>query len=326
MYNHHHQHPKRYKKTKLLFGALLLVVFVIFGFKYFNKFSSNRDNTKDVATSTPVGVKPTQSEPHFSVYPSLVRQGDPALIIVEGVTSTSSVKSFTFNNRPLASFIYEGKVAALLGVDLYSPVGTFPLVLTLKDGKEVKGDFVITKRPEDRRPFDIPEKLGGNTPQSIKNLISTLADEGKIINAIPTSNQRLWTEKFRSPLNIPLVVADVYGYTRIIGNFTMPHKGVDLEAPMGTPVYAMNKGVVRFAGPLRNYGETVLIDHGVGLQTVYMHLSEIKVTNGQTVEKGELIGLSGDTGYVLNPHLHVSVRIWDVSIDTMKFLELLGQI
>ena len=105
----------------------------------------------------------------------------------------------------------------------------------------------------------------------------------------------------------------------------MPHKGVDLNAPMGTPVYSMNKGVVKFATSTRNYGMTILVDHGVGLQTVYMHLSEIKVTNGQAVEKGELLGLSGDTGYVLNPHLHVTVRIWDVSIDTMKFLELLGE-
>ncbi len=327
-YQHHYHHPKRYKKTKTLLVFLLLAIFAIFGFKHFNKSSSYVDNTKDTATSTPVVVKPKPkpSTPHFSIYPNSVRQGDPALIIAEGVASTSSVKSFTFNNRPLIPFIYEGQVSALLGVDLHSPVGKFPLVLTLQDGKEIKGEFVILPRDEDRRPFDIPEKLGGNTPQSIKNLISTLAEEGKIINAVPTSNQRLWTEKFGSPLNIPLVIDDVYGYTRVIGNFTMPHKGVDLQANIGTPVYAMNKGQVRFVGDLRNYGGTVLLDHGVGLQTVYMHLSEMKVANGQSVEKGELIGLSGDTGYVLHPHLHVTVRIWDISIDTMKFLELLGQI
>lgn len=326
-YHHQFHHPRKYKKTKFLFLFLSLAIFAIFGFKYFNKSSSYIDNTKDIATTTPVvsKPKPTTGGSYFSIYPDIVRQGDPALIIVEGIASTSSVKTFTFDNRPLISFIYEGKIAALLGVDLYSTVGKFPLVLTLQDGREVKGEFVISQRPEDRRSFDIPEKLGGNTSQSIKNLVSTLAEEGKIINAIPTSNKRFWIEKFRSPLDIPIVVADVYGYTRVIGNFTMPHKGTDLEAPIGTPVYSMNKGMVRFADTLRNYGDTVVVDHGVGLQTVYMHLSEIKVKNDQIVERGEIIGLSGDTGYVLNPHLHVTVRIWDVSIDTMKFLELLGE-
>jgi murein DD-endopeptidase MepM/ murein hydrolase activator NlpD len=87
----------------------------------------------------------------------------------------------------------------------------------------------------------------------------------------------------------------------------------------------MNRGIVRFTDSLRNYGKTVVIDHGLGLQTVYMHLSEIIVSLGQMVDKGELIGMSGDTGYVLGPHLHLTVRIWDISIDPIKFLELLGE-
>ena len=156
-------------------------------------------------------------------------------------------------------------------------------------------------------------------------LFTTLAQEGKIINAIPTGYKILWTEKFKSPLEGTLVIDDPYGYTRIIGNSTMPHKGVDLHASIGTPVYAMNRGLVGFTDSLRNYGNVVVIDHGYGLQTVYMHLSEINVTKGQMIEKGELLGKSGDTGYTLNPHLHLTVRIWDVSIDPMKFLELFGQ-
>jgi murein DD-endopeptidase MepM/ murein hydrolase activator NlpD len=223
-------------------------------------------------------------------------------------------------------FIYDGQVTALLGVDLNSSAGTFPLVLTLHDGRQVSKDLVVEQRTVILNPFEIPDSLGGNTPQGIKQLISTLALEGKTINAIPTDGKKLWTEKFRYPLNSPIVVADPYGYTRVISNFTMPHKGTDFEAPIGTPVYAMNRGVVRFTDTLRNYGKTILIDHGIGLQTVYMHLSEISVTNGQMVEKGELIGLSGDTGYVLGPHLHLTVRIWDISIDSIKFLDLLGEV
>ncbi len=324
----HHHHKKRYNKTKILLGVFLLGIVAILVIKYAYTPSAPVVNTP-VATSTPVVSKPKPiqkptGELSISVWPTSVQQGEPAIITVEGLASTSSVKSFTFNNRPLITFLYDGQVTAFLGVDLYAAPGTFPLILTLTDGKEVRGEFVIYPRAEVIRPFDIPEKLGGNTAESIKTLISTLAAEGKIINAVPTGYQRLWTEKFRAPLNGNPIVEDPYGYTRVINNFTMPHKGTDIEAPLGTPIYAMNQGFIRFTDDLRNYGKTIVIDHGLGLQTVYMHLSEIIVTNGQKVEKGDLIGKSGDTGYVLGPHLHLTVRIWDVSIDPIKFLELFG--
>lgn len=322
----HHIHQKSYKKTKIFIGVSLLVLFVMLVFKYLYVPSGPVENEpKGIATSTQMVNKPKPSiEPRISITPSRVKQGDPAIITVEGLKSTSNVKSFTFNNRPLITFLYNGQVTAFLGVDLNSTPGTFPLVLTFTTGKEIRGEFVIEERAMIRIPFDIPDKLGGNTPESVKQLISTLATESKIINSILTSNQMFWTEKFRSPLSGPLIVQDDYGYTRIIGNSTMPHKGTDIEAPLGTPIYAMNQGFIRFTDDLRNYGKTIVIDHGLGLQTVYMHLSEIIVTNGQKVEKGDLIGKSGDTGYVLGPHLHLTVRIWDVSIDPIKFLELFG--
>ncbi len=331
MTNHASTKQQRWKKILLIITSLVLLgVLTAYLYVSFQPIADNtEDNTKVVATSTPAVLvsKPAPTittGPKLSITPKEIKQGEPALITVEGLGSISSVESFTFDNRPLVIFLHQGQVTALLGVDLRAIPGTYPLVLSLKDSRQINENFIIGERTIIRAPFDIPEKLGGNTPASEKELISTLAQEGKIINALPTSNQKLWTEKFGSPLNTSLVVTDPYGYTRLIGKSTMPHKGVDLQAPMGTPVYAMNRGVIGFADDLRNYGNTVVIDHGLGLQTVYMHLSEIKVAPSQMVEKGELIGMSGDTGYVLGPHLHLTVRIWDISIDPMKFLELLG--
>lgn len=322
----HETHPNHHKKRKSLPIIFLMALVAILGVTYFSTQSFGvNDDIKNVATSTPKVSKPkTFEELYISISPRKIEQGEPALITVEGLTSAVNIKSFTFDSRPLVTFIYNGQVTALLGVDLNSVSGTFPLILTFFDGKEVRGEIVIGQRTLVKLPFDIPEKLGGNTPLSIKELFSTLAKEGKIINALPTNYKKLWTENFRSPLDGVIVVQDPYGYTRIIGNSTMPHKGVDIQAPIGTPIYAMNIGEVKFTGDLRNYGNTVVIDHGLGLQTVYMHLSEISVTSGQMVQKGELIAKSGDTGYVLGPHLHLTVRIWDISIDPIKFLEILG--
>lgn len=106
------------------------------------------------------------------------------------------------------------------------------------------------------------------------------------------------------------------------GKYVLPHLGDDLKAGIGTKVFAMNKGVVRLSRTYRAYGKAVLIDHGLGLQTIYLHLSKIYVKEGATVARGQVIGLSGNTGYVTGPHLHLSVRLNGVSIDPVKFMNL----
>lgn len=315
-----HTYIKRYRKENILLLIMFLTLLGMFAITYFYLSSKTKlDNVGAVATTTPVVM-----DLSLSITPEKIQQGEPVLININGIFSTSSVESFTLAGRPIVVFLHNGLVTALLGIDLRAVPGTLPLVLRLKDGRQVKKDLVINSRNIIKEPFGIPDKLGGNTPESEKQLISTLVEEAKIVNAIPTGKEKLWIEKFRSPLNGSIVVTSVYGYTRLTGKSTLSHKGTDLEAPVGTPVYASNRGMVMFTDSLRNYGNTIIIDHGLGLQTVYMHLSEIKVVNGQIVERGQLIGISGDTGYVLGPHLHFSVRIWDVSIDPMRFLEILG--
>lgn len=326
----HHTHRSYNRKRFFNIGVFVILLCVFVGIFWSSLSKNNESPNQEVSggsVSKPNKNEPqSRTKPYISILPEKVFQGEAVFMVVEGATTTESVKSFTYNGRPLFLFTHNGKVSALLGVDLQAIPGTYPLVLTFKDGKQIKEDLVIRERDVIKRPFDIPEKLGGNTLESERQLIATLAVEGKIINSIPVVYEKLWDEKFRLPLNIPLVVADDYGYTRIVGKYTtMPHKGTDIQAPMGATVYAMNRGVVKYVGDLRNYGSTIVIDHGAGLQTVYMHLSEINVALNQTVEKGDIIAKSGDSGYTLDPHLHLTIRIWDVSIDPIRFLEILGE-
>ncbi|MDE7376833.1 MAG: M23 family metallopeptidase [Muribaculaceae bacterium] len=87
------------------------------------------------------------------------------------------------------------------------------------------------------------------------------------------------------------------------------HEGMDFSSDIGTPVYATGKGVVSFAGWKSGYGNCIDIDHGYNYTTRYAHLSEIKVRAGQQVERGEEIGLVGNTGKSTGPHLHYEVRL-----------------
>lgn len=338
-HTHHRVHHRKKKISKAIFIVLLVLIFGFAGARFLDGYFSSNSNT---ATTTPTVTKPkpkptpkpvTPVTPvakpfeqlKISVLPEKVVQGDPVLIYIDGLTTTSNIKSFTIDGRPLSIFLYKGYVTALFGADLRAPAGTFPLVLTFLDGKEIKGEVTIGVRPDVRKNFGIPEKFGGDTPQAEKDLIKSLIDESNIINSLPITYTKLWTEDFGSPLEGSLKVDDPFGYTRVTGNSVLSHKGTDLYAPIGTPVYAMNKGVVHLSRDLHNGGGTVIINHGQGLQTVYMHLSVMKVVEGQEVQKGDVIGLTGDTGYVLHPHLHLTVRVWEIAVDAMTFLEIFGE-
>ena len=99
------------------------------------------------------------------------------------------------------------------------------------------------------------------------------------------------------------------------------HGGVDLGVKTGTPVHACFAGNVVFAGMRIVTGNTVVLEHLPGLFSIYMHLSKITVTEGEKVDQGEAIGLSGSTGLSTGPHLHWEVRIGDISVNPYYFLE-----
>jgi murein DD-endopeptidase MepM/ murein hydrolase activator NlpD len=97
---------------------------------------------------------------------------------------------------------------------------------------------------------------------------------------------------------------------------------MDFRAATGTPVHAGNSGVVVLARPLYYEGNCVVIDHGLGLFTISMHLSRIDVGEGDRVAAGQLIGLSGATGRVTGPHLHWAVRWQNAYLDPAKMLRM----
>jgi len=116
-------------------------------------------------------------------------------------------------------------------------------------------------------------------------------------------------QQFVPPLLGMLVVTSPFGMRvhPITGEKT-EHHGVDLVAAAGTPVMAVARGVVVWRGNKLGYGNCVVLRHGTHLSTIYGHLSHIGVDTGQSVGKGEVIGLSGSTGFSTGPHLHFEVR------------------
>lgn len=262
----------------------------------------------------------------ISITPPSPLPGEPVKVNFNGLDSISKVKSLTFNDKPLSIFEEEGKLAAFIGLDFHEKPASYPLVLTLANDQKIESSIEVRKRELISTDFDIPEQLGGNTSKAEHELTTTLSKDSAILNSVTTqvSPLKLWSGQFQFPLEGSPVITDVYGYSRKTGSVSLSHLGTDFRAAKGTPVYAINSGTVAYTGTLRNFGETVIIDHGLGLMTLYMHLSEINVKLGDRAEKGDPIAKSGSTGYSLGPHLHLSVRINGLSIDPQKFYELMG--
>jgi murein DD-endopeptidase MepM/ murein hydrolase activator NlpD len=218
---------------------------------------------------------------------------------------------------------------ALAGISIETAPGAYAL--------ELSGEKVAGKTPHEKISFARKLPIGlGKYPK----LPGTLTVEGKFTEPNPEQQkeieesqqvkkdylsrvtpQREWSGDFAEPANAE--ISDVFGAARVFNGKTQStHLGLDFRVPSGTPVKAMNDGTVLLARRLYFEGNFVVLDHGQGLLTLYLHLSEFKVKEGEQVKRGQEIGLSGGTGRATGPHLHVAVRWQGTYLDPEGLLRL----
>jgi murein DD-endopeptidase MepM/ murein hydrolase activator NlpD len=257
------------------------------------------------------------------VTPSLVEAGAPVLVRVEAAEDTALEGEWL--GRKLEFFRGRSGHAwyALAGVDVEAPTGPSELRISIHDAKSAHGTLSCTVEihPAHYRTgsLSVPPKFVEPDPEALKQIAAEIDLKAKVFAA--SASQPLWTGNFRAPVTAP--PTDSFGTRRIFnGKLASIHKGMDFRVATGTPVRAGNSGVVVLAQPLYYEGNCVVIDHGLGLFTLSMHLSRIDVHPGQHVAFGELLGLSGATGRVTGPHLHWAVRWQDAYLDPAKLLRL----
>ncbi len=212
---------------------------------------------------------------------------------------------------------------ALAGVDVEAPAGASQLKITERLAQGAARDLTrtVAVQPAHYRTgvLTVPPKFVEPNPEALKEIEAEVQLKARVFAASGT--EPLWTSSFRAPVTAP--PTDSFGTRRMFnGKLASMHKGMDFRAKMGTPVRAGNSGVVVLARPLYYEGNCVVIDHGLGLFTISMHFSRIDVQEGQRVEAGEQIGLSGATGRVTGPHLHWAVRWQGAYLDPAKLLKL----
>jgi hypothetical protein len=211
---------------------------------------------------------------------------------------------------------------AYLGIDLEqaSGPGTFTLTAKMQDGESVAcgaqvtvraGHFVIEK-------LTVDQKFVEPSPEDA----ARAEKEGERLHAIYATRtaEKLWNGNFRFPVAGPRQGSN-FGSRRVLnGEARSPHSGLDIHAGTGTPVHASQRGRVMLAEELYFAGNTVVLDHGMGIYTFYCHLSKINVKEGDLVDAGALIGLVGATGRVTGPHLHWGLEVNEARVNPLQIL------
>jgi murein DD-endopeptidase MepM/ murein hydrolase activator NlpD len=134
----------------------------------------------------------------------------------------------------------------------------------------------------------------------------------------------MWTASFLRPRSS--VITSEFGSGRLFnGSLTTRHLGVDFRGAVGEPVRAANRGVVALVDNFFLAGNVVYIDHGAGVVTAYFHLSKTLVAAGDTVKRGQVIGLVGNTGRVTGPHLHWAARYGAITVNPLDLVAIDGR-
>ncbi len=184
------------------------------------------------------------------------------------------------------------------------------------DGKAVKLQIKRKRYPKEHLSV-APSKV--HPPKSVLKRIAAEFKEAKRIYAHTTPKSYI-TKPFILP--IQSTITDPFGVARLFnGKLASYHSGTDFRVSIGSSVKAINDGVVVLAKKRYFAGGSVIINHGRGVYSCYYHLSSFKVQPGDRVKRGQIIALSGQSGRVTGPHLHLTIKIKGISVDPMQFIQ-----
>ena len=255
-----------------------------------------------------------------------LKQGQIVVIKVSDLKDATAVKG-RFLGRTVTLFPDPSSgdglgYLGLLGIDLQDEPGVHELTIDAQLGEQmrhfsyqvfvVKEKFAVEhlKLPKDK--VDLDDKAAARWKAEQEDIRKALAEE---------SAMRLWQAGFIEPVHGKRT--GIFGSVRIMnGQARNPHNGEDIGAPLGTDVLASNDGVVRLTVDHIFSGRGIYVDHGLGLYSMYFHLSDVLVKEGDLIKAGQVIGKVGATGRATGPHLHWGMKMNGARVNPYALLEL----
>ena len=231
----------------------------------------------------------------------------------------ADIATLRYRDRRILTVKRDQQTLALIGLSLGTKPGAAYLTGKNKAGKSMRLPFHISDKSYEEQHITIKDKRKVNPEK--RDMVRITREKKQIGSALRNwSAHEEVSVEFLKPVDGP--TSSPFGLRRFFNEQARnPHSGLDIAAPTGTPIKAPAAGIITDTGEFFFNGNTVFIDHGQGLITMYCHMSEIDVTPGQRVSTGEIIGKVGMTGRVTGPHLHWGVSLNNARVDPLIFLE-----
>jgi murein DD-endopeptidase MepM/ murein hydrolase activator NlpD len=270
-----------------------------------------------------VAVVPTQAAApppvQITVPRTTIRQGE-ALAVTVSVRGGASRVDLRFAGRPFRLYPAGGQWRTIVGTDPITTPGAHALVVDAVTPAGASATARVQVRVE--KVAFATRSLSFDPDRRTLLRPEVAARERERVNAAlrVLHPAQLWDGPFMRPVDGR--ISSPYGVLSIYhGQVRGFHTGTDFAADEGTPVYAGGAGIVRLAEELPLSGKAVLVDHGLGMITSYLHLSSITAQVGQRVRRGELLGHVGSSGLATGPHLHWGLRANGVRVDPMLWTQ-----
>ncbi len=256
-------------------------------------------------------------------HPAKPRVGDVAWLHVKNIAEGASVEG-SVGGHPLTFFQYAGGYAALVGIDLETQPGPRAwLVGAIEPGRvprTARGRVQIQPRKFPVERLQLPGAMVDLDPATERRAVGEDQRLRTLYRTI--TPERLWRGRFTRPV-AGTGSGSGFGARRIVnGQPRAPHGGLDFSAPARTPVVAANSGRVALVTEFFFPGRLVVLDHGLGLYTLYFHLDAVSVAESQRLDRGQTLGTVGVTGRSTGPHLHFGAQVGAARVDPAALLGL----
>jgi len=255
---------------------------------------------------------------HIGVAPNIVKQGNTFVVKVFSEKPVKSVEAKIFD-RTTNLFPWSYKWRGVIGVSVGTQPGKYKLLLTLHYGDGTHDQFAryvtVTKKYFEKRWFTLkPKKMALLAPEIIEEDWEKIEKELKRERKEP-----LWKGRFMIPAKGTVTMP--FGAIQYInGKRYSQHNGVDFTNKPWSKIRSANYGQVVLAEKLKAHGNTVIIDHGQGILTMYLHLAKIAVQKNEIAWKGKVIGYMGSTGVATGVHLHWGMSVHNVRVNPMEWV------
>jgi len=327
------------KITKLLLILLIIGIFSVILYFVLTVNQERKIETEDLEANLVEQINsdettgPTTKEtivaslPIIALSSNSLQPGDTLIVKINDPTFIGNIiGELSSTKTDFVKLVPDGGWVGIFGIATKASSGKRNLIINYSNGLKIEKEIEIISKKFPITKLVVTKELEekGFTPAIIQDNVINKENIllGKVLNTY--TPQAYFNKAFQAPLAYIKNVG-AFGNIRRNGNISLQHLGVDLEAKKGTPVYAINSGVVSFEKELTNYGKTIIIDHGLGIFSLYLHLDEFKKLKGETVQLGDIIGLTGSTGYSIEPHLHFSLKVHGSSVDPLKFVDITQQ-